>query len=280
MRQKINVVVILLLFSTAARCGVFFFSEYMVAQKEIKEYAGLQAEYTTTLTMNDTNNQALPEAPGLPYVLVDFEALLRENPDTVGWLAIPGTDVCYPTLQSVDNDKYLYTAFSGEHSKTGAIFMDCNNTVNPLDQNTILYGHTMQGRADMFGSLVDYNQKSFYDTHQWIQFDTIHKQYGWWRIFAVIPLDVQAGDFDCYKQNFKDAAELDAWISQAMELSLYDTGVQIPANPIILTLSTCNRSIGYGRNGRQLILAVQTSGNRVPTKPSGFVGGGAAPEHG
>lgn len=258
---------ILSLFSIAAVCGVFFVREYIEAQNEIAAYASIQDSYTSILTESDGPDDygALPETAGFPYVTVDFAALLKANPDTVGWLAIPGTEISYPVLQADDNNKYLHTLFSGERSGAGALFMDSNNNVNPLDQNTIVYGHNMgQGRSDMFGTLLYYDEKSYYDEHQWIQFDTIHKQYGWWRIFAVIHLDAVAGDFDYLQQNFNDAAEFEAWIAQAMALSLYDTGMEIPTDGHILTLSTCNRAIGYGRNGRQIIMAVNTSGQFGP----------------
>lgn len=239
----------------------------MTAQKEIAEYTEIQGSYTSILTENGVSEDygALPETAVLPYVTVDFDALLNANTQTIGWLAIPGTEVSYPVLQAENNNKYLHTSFSGERSGAGALFMDSNNAADPLDKNTVVYGHNMgQGRTDMFGALLYYDEKSYYDGHQWIQFDTIHKQYGWWRIFAVIHLDATAGGFDYLQQNFSDAAEFDAWIAQAKTLSLYDTGTEVLADGRILTLSTCNRSIGHGRNGRQIIMAVQTSGQLGP----------------
>lgn len=237
----------------------------MAARKEIAEYAGIQQSYTSILT--ESAGPGLPETAGLPYAAADFDALLRENPDTVGWLAIPGTDISYPVLRAADNNKYLHTSFGGARSGAGALFMDSNNAVNPLGQNTIVYGHNMgAGRErEMFGPLLRYDAQDFFDTHRWIQFDTIHNQYGWWQVFAVIHLDAAAGSFDCYKQNFEDAAGFEAWIAQAKALSLYDTGTDVPAGASILTLSTCNRNIGYGANGRQIILAVNMGGDGQAT---------------
>jgi sortase B len=239
----------------------YFFAEYYKAQNEIVVYTKIQAAHTTVVTEEAADVMtagALPEANGLPYTLADWDALLQVNPDTVGWLTIPDTGISYPVVQATDNDRYLDMSFDGEHSGAGAIFMDSGNAADPLDSNTILYGHNMgAGRSDMFGALLRYDDQPYYDAHEWVQFDTIHKQYGWWHIFAVIHLDATAGGFDYRKQNFADEAELAEWIARAKELALYDTGADIPADARILTLSTCNRAIGYGGNGRQIILAAQ-----------------------
>lgn len=44
---------------------------------------------------------------------VDWDELLKINPDTVGWVYIPGTKVNYPVVHTTDNDKYLHTNFRG-----------------------------------------------------------------------------------------------------------------------------------------------------------------------
>lgn len=268
--KKATPIIIILLFVTAAICGFYYLNEYMAAQNEIAEYTEIQNSYTSTLTESAGPDigGAASETAGLPYVTVDFDTLLAANPETVGWLAIPDTEISYPVLQAGDNNKYLNTSFSGERSRTGAVFMDSNNTVHPLDKNTIVYGHHMTGREDMFGSLLRYNEKAYYDAHKWIQFDTIHKQYGWWQVFAVIHLDVKAGGFDYLQQNFRDAAEFEAWIAQAKALSFYDTGVDVPTDAHILTLSTCNRA-SFGRSGRQVVLAVNHFGPSWPEAMGG-----------
>lgn len=253
--------VILSLFSIAVICGFFFYNEYRTAQKEIAEYTGLQDGYTSVLTeSSQTDGGVLPDVAGLPYVAADFDSLLAINPETVGWLAIPGTEVSYPVVQAQDNSKYLNTSFSGEKSKTGAVFLDCGNAADPLDMSSILYGHNMgRGRPDMFGALLEYKDAAYYDAHQWVQFDAIYRQYGWWRVFAVVNLDIKTTGFDCLKQNFRDAAEREAWIAQAQELSIYGTGVEVSPGDRTLVLSTCDRSVSS--NGRLLVMAVQTGGD-------------------
>jgi sortase B len=263
--NRISIILILSLFSIAAACGFFFLNEYRIAQEEMAEYTGLQDNYTTVLTEttqdeSSDDGEVIPGIVGMPYVAADFDALLAINPETVGWLAIPGTEISYPVMKADNNSKYLNTSFSGQRSNAGAIFMDCGNSVNPLDQNSIVYGHNMgRGRTDMFGALLEYKELAYYDSHASIQFDTIYRNYGWWKVFAVVSLDAKTSEFDYLRQKFSGAFEFETWLIQAKALSLYDTGVTAEPGDKILTLSTCDRSVS--KNGRLLVMAVLSGGD-------------------
>lgn len=260
--MKKTVVFLLLppLLLTAALCGFFFWREYQTAQEEVLEYAQIREVYTAEKTVSGDMPQGPEDTAEAPGLSVDFAALLDANPETVGWLSIPSTGISYPVVQARDNEKYLRTSFYGERSGAGTVFMDCGNAAMPLDRNTILYGHNMgQGRTDMFGSLLRYAEKGFYDAHRQIQFDTVWQEHGSWRVFAVVQLDADATKWDCLKQNFRDETEFQEWIAQAQALSLYGADMQIPEGANILTLSTCDRSL-YGAGGRLVVLAVNMNG--------------------
>ena len=258
MKKTIVFLLLLPLLLTAALCGFFFLCEYQTAQEEVLEYVQIREAYTAEKTVSGNMPQSPESTAEVPGLSIDFPALLEINPETVGWLSIPGTEISYPVTQAKDNEKYLHTSFYGERSGAGTVFMDCENAALPLDRNTILYGHNMgQGRTDMFGSLLRYTEKEFYDAHRQIQFDTIWQDYGPWRVFAVVQLDVDAAKWDYLKQNFRDETEFQEWIAQAQVLSLYPMDMPIPKGAHILTLSTCDRS-RYGKSGRQVIVAVRT----------------------
>jgi sortase B len=264
MRKKEPIILSILLFITAAICGFFFVRAYTTAQNEISAYTEIQAAHTTVVTEEAADVMiagALPEANGLPYTLADWDALLQANPDTVGWLTIPDTGISYPVVQATDNDRYLDMSFDGERSGAGAIFMDSGNAADPLDSNTIVYGHNMgAGRSDMFGALLSYKDAAYRDAHRYIQFDTIHKQYGWWKVFAVIEHDTRGNAFPYRQSQFKDEADFAEWITTAQALSMYGADADVSPRGHILTLSTCDRS-KYGRNGRLLIMAVNLHGS-------------------
>ena len=54
--------------------------------------------------------------------------------------------------------------------------MDYRNSLNPLDKNTVIYGHHI-GDQTMFDVLDDYLKQSFYDKHKSIHFDTKYGKY-------------------------------------------------------------------------------------------------------
>ena len=268
-KRIILLAVIALLITAAVICGCFFMREYTEAQEEIAEYTSIQSDYTTTtqvkvpvLTDNTNEEGVSPEIEEppellLPYVDVDFQALLQANADTVGWIAIPDTVISYPIVQTSNNSKYLGISFEGRNSKAGTLFADYRNDVVVLDANTIIYGHNMGARRnDMFNTLLLYKDYDYLMEHRYIQFDTIYQQHGFWEIFAVIELDTRNTSFIYQEIQFQDNTLFFEWITKAIDLSIHDTDMNISRLDRILTLSTCDRS-RYGQHGRLIILAVR-----------------------
>jgi sortase B len=254
--MKKCILLAIILISIAAICAIYFITELMAAKEEASEYTEIQ-NTATSVTHSNLEPGRPAETADLPYMLVDFEALVQKNPDTVGWIHIPDTLINYPVVQATNNSKYLSTSFSSNKSSAGAVFADMNNDVKTPDQNVVLYGHNMgSGRKDMFGTLLEYKECAHYDAHRYIQFDTIYEQHGWWKVLAVLSHDIRNVDWNYLQLRFETQDDFLEWISQAKDLSLYDTDTKIQADDHVLTLSTCDRSI-YGKNGRLVILAVK-----------------------
>ncbi len=274
-KQTLVWLILLTLLITAALCGYFFVRAYNIARQEIAEYAQVQSNYTSVIP---ALVPSYPRSPGpvpnpgeplvvaqaisaetahLPYTKADLEALRDDNPDTVGWVAIPDTAISYPVVQAKDNKKYLNLSFKGNWSEAGTPFADSGNDMQSLDANTIIYGHNMgAGRSDMFGELLQYKERDFYDAHRYVQFDTVYERHGWWKVFAVLEHDTRSTDFSYLHIWFDGDDTFPAWASAAAERSLYDSDMDISPRGNILTLSTCDRS-RYGRYGRLLVLAVK-----------------------
>ena len=60
---------------------------------------------------------------------MDFAQLSMLNEDVRGWLIAEDTILNYPVVQGEDNEYYLTHLFSGKQNKTGAVFMDCGNSL-------------------------------------------------------------------------------------------------------------------------------------------------------
>lgn len=91
---------------------------------------------------------------------INFDELKSINQDVAGWLymeALP--NINYPIVQGSDNDFYLHHTYKKESIFAGSIFVDCKNTKDFSDQNTIVYGHNMKN-GSMFGTLKQYAVKN------------------------------------------------------------------------------------------------------------------------
>ncbi|MFC5464131.1 class B sortase [Lederbergia graminis] len=164
-----------------------------------------------------------------------FEPLLEINEETVGWIKIDNTVIDYPVVQAKDNDYYLDHNFQKEKSSAGALFLDYRNSIDDLDQNTIIYGHHMKD-GSMFKGLVKYRNPDFYKANRTITFETLYREMKW-EIFAVYITDT---DFNYINPNFKDGDEFQGFLQKVEEKSQYELDTSIEYDDKILTLSTCD----------------------------------------
>ena len=98
--------------------------------------------------------------PYLTDMFPDFDTMLSENPDTIGYICIPGTNISYPVMQNEDNNYYLHHNFDGSRGYPGCIYMETENSALFTDQVTILYGHNMKSGA-MFRGLHNYTDLDY-----------------------------------------------------------------------------------------------------------------------
>lgn len=107
---------------------------------------------------------------------VDFDALLRTNSDTIGWLIIPGTTISYPVVHSHNNEDYITRTFTGKGNAVGTVFMDYEDAHDLSSRHILLYGHNMQD-GSVFAPLVNYKKQDWFDQHRTILFITPEKVY-------------------------------------------------------------------------------------------------------
>lgn len=182
-------------------------------------------------------------------VLEEYKNLLLKNRKLIGWVKIDDTYIDYPVMQTTDNEYYLDHNMNQEYDKNGTIFMDKDCNVLEPSTNYILYGHHMRN-GRMFGQLDQYKDKSFYEKHPVIEFDTIYEK-GTYEIMYVFRSKVYKETEIVFKYyQFIDAngeQEFDSAMEEMAELSLYDTGVTAQYGDQLLTLSTCDYQETDGR---------------------------------
>lgn len=89
----------------------------------------------------------------------EINRLKEINPDVLGVLDIPNTQIKYPVVQGKDNEFYLKHNIKKEYDINGSIFMDYENDYLQSD-NLILYGHNMLN-GTMFSDLGKYKDKTY-----------------------------------------------------------------------------------------------------------------------
>ena len=179
---------------------------------------------------------------------MDFTALREVNSDVLGWILIPGTNVSYPLVQGADNDYYLNRTWKKTRSSVGSIFMECRNSRDLSDFNTIIYGHRMNNRS-MFGTLSRYDSQDYWAQHPFVYITDDNGSHRY-EIFAAYEVSVEG---DTYRLGFSSDQSKQAFIDFCVEQSVIETGLVPTVYDRVLTLSTCT---GNGHATRWVVQAV------------------------
>lgn len=189
---------------------------------------------------------AISEQSGADSKRIDFAALQAVNGDCVGWITIPGTAIDYPVVQAKGNE-YLNRDFAGNKNRCGTIFVQGDVEA----QNVTLYGHHLKHRDVMFGPLLRYKDKDFYEEHREIYFYTPEDSGGRYEVIAAF--NTKAIEDIPYAQAVFAEGELESLIRAACGRGEQLVPEILPDEKII-TLSTCDGSYG-GSAGRFVVLA-------------------------
>ncbi|MBR1629108.1 MAG: class B sortase, partial [Lachnospiraceae bacterium] len=193
--------------------------------------------------------------PASLTILPEYEAAFEENNELVGWLKIPNTTIDYPVVQKAeDNEYYLSHSFDNEPDSGGTLFVDYRSDIANPTTNTIVYGHNMHN-GTMFGTISNYLERDFFDSHKKIKFNTIFEKRNY-EVVAVCLAEVIYQDDNSYRYyNFIQAsnmAEWQAFVANVKALSVFDDPIELEKTDEVLTLSTCN---DYVQDGRLFLVA-------------------------
>lgn len=183
-----------------------------------------------------------------------YATLVGKNSDCFGYIEIPDTVLSYPVMFTPEDYMYyLDKNIDKEKEKRGLPFMDEATKIGE-SQNYLVYGHNMNDTT-AFGSLREYLDKSYYEEHKYIYFNTAVSE-GVYEIMAVVKTKIYNVEDQCFKYHkyggVLTQSEFETYVAEMTKESLYKTGVTAKWGDELLTLSTCNR---YTENGRLVIVA-------------------------
>lgn len=188
------------------------------------------------------------ETNAIPTILPEYQGIFEQNCDLFGWLHIDDTVVNYPVMHTPDDSQYyLRRAFDKSDAQSGTPFLDgaCFKGCG----NYIIYGHHMKN-GTMFGSLQKYADKSYWEQHKIICFDTLYEHGEYEVLAAFYGKAIAAGEtgFRYYQYtDLTDSAAFEEYISQVNIAAIYDTGATFEYGDELLTLSTCSYHTTDGR---------------------------------
>ena len=212
------------------------------------------AEAEPAAPVTESEGEAPKAAAEAPAPMARYLPLYERNPEFFGWITIPDTNIDYPVMYSPTRRNYYLTHdFYGGKAATGVPYLD--EDCDPEGSFYLVYGHH-PNLGTMFSQLIRYEDRAFWETHREIRFDTLYEE----RTYAVaIAMRARVLDqneqhgFRYYNYTSLDTEEeFGAYIRQAREKALYDTGIELSYGDELLVLSTCYH---YTRNGRFVVVA-------------------------
>lgn len=201
-------------------------------------------------------------------ISVDFDALLAQCADVVGWIYCEDTRINYPVVQGADNDYYLHRFLDGNYSGGGTIFLDWLCPGDFSGRHSILYGHNMND-GSMFAGIRKYTDQSYYDEHPVMYLNTPAQDY---RMDLFSGYVTNAMDSATYDIGFVDDAAFQAFIDQACSRSNFRSDVEVTAEDHVITLSTCTYEYDNARYvllGKLVPLGGQTAEAQIADTPAG-----------
>lgn len=163
----------------------------------------------------------------------DLGALRETNPDVVGWIFMPNSQINYPIMQGEDNQYYLEHTWDNQKSYSGSIFLEHTNSSALTDCRSILYGHNMANMS-MFASLHNYASKYYTDLFPYVYLVTDEGVLRY-EIYSTYMAAVDSKTFALYL----DQRMMPSFVQMTLDESEVDRGIIPAATDRILTLSTC-----------------------------------------
>ncbi len=173
MNKKIYYIIVLVLAAGLVTSTFFIVRYYYDAGEQKRFYENLANTVAETKASANKPIDFLEDKT----LISEYGGLYSQNEDMVGWIRIEDTKINYPVMQSMEEPNfYLKHGFDKKYSDYGCPYIQENCDVERPSDNLVIYGHNMKD-GTMFADLMKFKDKSFWERHKTISFDTLTDRY-------------------------------------------------------------------------------------------------------
>lgn len=199
---------------------IFGIALHYLEADRIRQYAAILQE-KAGVTQNE-----IPET-------IDFDALHEISEDAVAWIYAPDIEINYVIAQTDNNKYYLENQLNGGFSMGGTLFVNCDNSPDLSDWNTVIYGHYMRN-GTMFSSITNYDSQDYYESHPVMYLYTPGHHFRL-ELIAAYTTWITDTSYDVPET----AEGRDKIVANAKEQSMFVSDTTVEKDDKLVTLSTC-----------------------------------------
>ena len=228
-----------LIVAVAAAIGITGICTYSILNtKKAYDYTDY---YVDTPATNETNKDEEASEKELSLAL-----LKKTNPDVVGIIESDERIIYEPVVQAPDNDYYVRRNIERKYAAAGIPYISGDGNINA--KNVVIYGHSSTRSNIIFTPLMDYINSDYYMKHPTFRFIT-EEETRTYQIFAVMNIDLNNLDhsLEFTQSSWRSNNDFQAFISNTINNSLYETGASVSNDDELMTLVTCDTRDGNKR---------------------------------
>lgn len=227
---------------------IYFIDEFnaQATQRQIQHRYTVVAQHKNMAVPENNKNNIVNLVK--PLILTETaKELLEINPDTVGYIKLPGTGINGTVVQGTDDEYYLDHDIHGNPNQGGTLFVDSRATIGTHydSPNLIIYGHN-QKDGTMFGDMDFFRwNPEFWKESPVIYFNTNYEDRKYLIIASFVTNEQPQHDngfvFDYWNYiYFNDDFPFEEWKSEVLDRTTFFTGYDFDDTDQYITLSTCS----------------------------------------